>query len=166
MTFRQRIIVLAARVALVTGAALAPVVAPVLAPSVAWAGAGVAIVPERTVYPGEKLTREMLRAVEVINPNLAPGYASSIAQIAGLVTTRTLLPGRTIPVRALREAWAVERGSAVKLVFAHAGLVITAQGTPLNNAAIGELVRVRNIETGVIVSGTVMNDGTIRVMKK
>lgn len=158
MTFRQRAITLAARAALVIGAALVP--------ALAWAGTGVAIVPERTIYPGETLTHEMLRAVEVINPNLAPGYANTVAEVAGLVTTRTLLPGRTIPVNALREAWAVERGSAVKLVFAHKGLVITAQGTPMKNAAIGEVVRARNIESGIVISGTVMNDGTIRVMTK
>ena len=126
----------------------------------------VALVPERTIYPGETITGEMVRAVGITNPNLASGYASDVAEVDGMVTTRTLLPGRTIPVASLREAWAVERGSPVTLVFSDQGLVITAPGTPLQNASIGEMIRVRNIDSGVIVSGTVMQDGSIRVGRK
>jgi flagella basal body P-ring formation protein FlgA len=51
-------------------------------------------------------------------------------------------------------------------VFNGNGLTITAAGTPLENAAIGDFIRVRNIESGVIMSGTVMADGTIRVAPK
>ena len=84
----------------------------------------------------------------------------------GKVTTRTLLPGRTIPVAALRDSWAVERGKTVQLIFSGKGLTITATGTPLENAAIGDFIRVRNVETGVIISGTVMDNGSIRVAAK
>jgi flagella basal body P-ring formation protein FlgA len=45
-------------------------------------------------------------------------------------------------------------------------LTITAAGTPLENAAIGDFIRVRNIESGLIVSGTVMDNGSIRVAAK
>ena len=126
----------------------------------------VALVPERTIYPGETITGAMVRSVGVTNPNLAGGYASDVTEVDGMITTRTLLPGRTIPVAALREAWAVERGSPVTLVFADQGLVITAPGTPLQNAAVGEMIRVRNVDSGVVVSGTVMQDGTVRVVRK
>ena len=57
----------------------------------------------------------------------------------------------------------MERGGTVQLVFAGGGLTITAVGSPLQNAAIGDFIRVRNIESGIIVSGTVMGDGSVRV---
>ena len=126
----------------------------------------VALVPERTIYPGETITGEMVRTVGVTNPNLAGGYASDVTEVDGMIATRTLLPGRTIPVASLREAWAVERGSPVTLVFADQGLIITAPGTPLQNAAVGDMIRVRNVDSGVVVSGTVMQDGSVRVVRK
>ena len=91
---------------------------------------------------------------------------SQTREVLGKVTTRTLLPGRTIPVAALRDSWAVERGKTVQLIFSGKGLTITATGTPLENAAIGDFIRVRNVETGVIISGTVMDNGSIRVAAK
>jgi len=132
----------------------------------AQAGQGTAVVPQRTIYPGEEIFAELVREVEVTNPNLRGGYAAVTNQVLGMVTTRTLLPGRTIPVAALREAWAVVRGKPASLVFNGGGLTITAIGTPLENAAVGDFIRVRNIESGVIVSGTVMDNGTIQVATK
>lgn len=132
----------------------------------AQAGSSTAVVPERTIYPGEELLEELVREVEVTNPNLRAGYAAVTSEVLGMVTTRTLLPGRTIPVGALREAWTVVRGKSVPLIFNRGGLTITAIGTPLENASIGDFIRVRNIETGVIISGTVMDDGRIQVAAK
>lgn len=134
--------------------------------SMAQAGRGTAVVPERTIYPGEELVENAVREVEVTNPNLRGGYAEVTGEVVGKVTTRTLLPGRTIPVAALRDSWAVVRGKPVSLVFSASGLTITAMGTPLENAAIGDFIRVRNIESGVIISGTVMENGSIQVAAK
>ncbi len=125
-----------------------------------------AVVPKRIIYPGEELQPGQLEEVEVTNPNIASGYAERISAVAGLVTRRTLLPGRIILVSSLREPFAVSRGSSVKLVFENGPLRITAMGTPLQDAAIGELIRVRNKDSGITVSGTVMADGTVHVVAK
>lgn len=133
---------------------------------VALADARTAVVPKRIIYPGEEIQAGQLEEVEVTNPNLVKGYAENIASVSGLVTKRTLLPGRVILVSALREPFAVSRGSTVQLVFDNGSLVIRASGTPLQDAAIGELIRIRNKDSGVIVSGTVMADGTVHVVAK
>ena len=36
----------------------------------------------------------------------------------------------------------------------------------LQGAAVGDLIRVRNTDSGIIVQGTVMQDGTIQVVAK
>lgn len=160
MTFRQ----ISALPGLCYAALVAACLMSILVP--AQAGQGTAVVPQRTIYPGEKLLANLVREVVVTNPNLRGGYAEMTGDVVGKITTRTLLPGRTIPVGALRDAWAVERGKSVKLVFIGGGLTITAAGTPLQNGAIGDFIPVRNIESGVVISGTVMDDGSVRVAVK
>lgn len=130
------------------------------------AGQQTAVVPHRTIYPGEELNADLVREVKVTNPNLRGGYVAITSEILGKVTTRTLLPGHTIPAAALRDAWTVQRGSTVPLVFDDNGMIITAVGTPLQNAFIGDFIQARNIETGVVISGTVMADGSVRVAPK
>lgn len=125
-----------------------------------------AVIPTKTIYPGEVIDTGRLEAVEVTNPTLTGDYATAMDQVVGKVTNRTLVQGRVIFVSGLREPYAVERGKAVRLVFNNGGLTITAGGAPLDNAAVGDLIRVRNTDSGVIVSGTVMQDGSIQVVSK
>lgn len=125
-----------------------------------------AVVPDSVIYPGQKISREMVREVDVINPNLRPGYAKIIAEVDGFVTRRTLLPGRVIPVSALREAYVIERGKKVALVFSNNKMIITAQGVALQNGGLGEVIKARNLDSGIIVSGIIMQNGTLRAMLK
>jgi flagellar basal body P-ring formation protein FlgA len=135
-------------------------------PGMALAEKPMAVIPTQTIYPGELIDAGRLEEVEVTNPALTGDYATSTAQVIGKVTSRTLLAGRVILVSTLREPYAVERGKAVRIVFTNGLLTITAGGAPLENAAVGDLIKVRNTDSGVIVSGTVMEDGTIHVVAK
>ncbi|WP_312946153.1 flagellar basal body P-ring formation chaperone FlgA [Agrobacterium sp.] len=130
------------------------------------AQAPVALVPTRIIYPGEVISADALKEVEVTNPNISNGYASEVGQIEGLISKQTLLPGRTIPVAALRIPYAVTRGASVRLTFTIGHMTISAAGTPMQDGGVGDVVRVRNIDSGVIVNGTVMRDGSIQVMAK
>ncbi|WP_455273472.1 flagellar basal body P-ring formation chaperone FlgA [Rhizobium herbae] len=140
--------------------------AGLMSPLAALAEKRMAVIPTETIYPGEIIDAHRLEEVEVTNPALTGDYAVSTEQVTGKVTSRTLLQGRVILVSALREPYAVERGKAVRIVFTNGPLTITAGGAPLENAVVGDLIRVRNTDSGIIVSGTVMDDGTIHVVAK
>lgn len=132
----------------------------------AFADMGTAVVPTRTIYPGEEIRGGSVDEVAVTNPNLSGEYARKADEVVGMVAKRTLLPGRTIPPSALREAYAVKRGTPVRLTFTIGTMTLSASGAPLENAAIGDVIKVRNTDSGVTVSGTVMADGSVRVMAK
>ena len=140
--------------------------AGIILPAEVDAGMGYAVVPTTIIYPGDTISSAQLQEVEVTNPNLAGDYAKSISQVEGLVSKRTLLPGRTISISALREPYTVTRGSNIRLVFQLGQMTISAAGSPLEDGATGQLIRARNMDSGVIVSGTVLADGTVHVRAK
>lgn len=57
----------------------------------------------------------------------------------------------------------VTRGVPAPLVFTAGTLTITAMGTPLESGAAGDFIKVRNVDSGIIVSGTVLANGRIQV---
>jgi flagellar basal body P-ring formation protein FlgA len=132
----------------------------------ALADMGTAVVPTQIIYPGEVISASRLEEVDVTNPNLSGGYARTVAEVTGMVSKRTLLPGRTITLAGLREPHAVTRGTPIRLTFTMGNMTISAGGVPLEDAAVGDVIRVRNTDSGMIVNGTVMADGTIQVMAK
>jgi flagella basal body P-ring formation protein FlgA len=139
-------------------------VSPAIAASAA--DYGVAVVPSTIIYPGQEIDAGQVRIVDVTNPNLIEGYARSVGEVQGMITTRTLLPGRTIMLSGLRKPFTVRRGDKAMLIYDNGTLRITASGTPLADANTGDLIRARNTDSGVIISGTVMADGTILVAQK
>jgi flagella basal body P-ring formation protein FlgA len=124
----------------------------------------VVLIPARVIYPGETIALAALKEVTLAPGKRKPDSVATTAQeLDGKVAKRTLLPGRYIPVNAVREAWLVEQGASVEVYFISGALTISATAVTLQPGAAGDLVKVRNIDSGKVFTGTVMADGTIRV---
>lgn len=138
--------------------------AAVLAGAVPAGAQEVVLIPNRVIYPGEVLGPAVLKEVTLMPGRQKPdAMATTAQQLDGKVAKRTLLPGRYIPASAVREAWVVEQGAAVQVYFIAGALSISATAVTLQPGAAGDVVKVRNIDSGKIFTGTVMADGTIRV---
>jgi flagella basal body P-ring formation protein FlgA len=124
----------------------------------------VVLIPNRVIYPGETISLAVLKEVTLLPGRHKPDAVITTEQdLDGKIARRTLLPGRYIPANAVREAWVVEQGASVQVYFIAGGLSISATAVTLQPGAAGDLVKVRNIDSGKVFSGTVMADGTIRV---
>jgi len=134
------------------------------------AGSGVAcaqetvLVPNRVIYPGETVEIAALKEVTLKPGRTRPDAVATMPdELEGKVARRTLLPGRYIATAALREAYLVEQGASVQVLFVAGGLTISATAVTLQPGSAGDLVKVRNLDSGKVLSGTVMADGTVRV---
>lgn len=119
-------------------------------------------VPRATIHPGHEITVQNLvdrRFPERTTQQFA--VISDRNQLVGMVARRTLLPGRPVPVNAVSIQTLVERGQPGRLVFREQGLFIVMQVEVLQSGGIGDYVRVRNVDSGVVVTGKVQTDGTI-----
>ena len=122
------------------------------------------LIPNRVIYPGETIELAALREVILKPGRVRPdAVAASAEELEGKVAKRTLLPGRYVSTSALREAYLVEQGAAVQVLFVAGPLTISATAVTLQAGSAGDLVKVRNIDSGKVFSGTVMADGSIRV---
>lgn len=132
------------------------------------AGAGalaqeqVAPAPAGTIYPGEIIRADMLRATSYPG-GVTANVLLTPEQIVGKVARRTLLAGRPIVVEAVAEPQALANGALVQIVFDQGGINITAPGQALHAGSVGEAVRVRNVDTGAVVTGVLTREGTVRV---
>jgi flagella basal body P-ring formation protein FlgA len=121
-------------------------------------------VPRTTIYPGETIDGDSLADILFVARTVARGTVfESRDAIAGKVARRTLLPGKPVPINAVREPYAVNQGKPTQLVFKSEGLTITGVAIALQNGSVGDVISARNIDSGITVKGTVQADGTLRV---
>ncbi len=121
-------------------------------------------VPVVTIYPGDVIRDGMLTEREL--PDDFAGRSVAILERSGLVgktARRTLLPGLPVTTNAVGEPKAVTTGAMVRVVFIEGGLTISTYASALQSGAVGDVIPVRNLESGLTVSGTIESDGSVRV---
>lgn len=122
------------------------------------------VVPLRVIYPGETISVDALNEVPLRrSPNGLGSIARHLEELDGKVARRTLLPGRLVSLASVREPYLVERGSVVTVTFVQDNLMISLQAIPLQSGAAGDFIKLRNIDSGAVITGVVMGDGTVRI---
>lgn len=120
-------------------------------------------VPAVTIYPGDIIREQMLTDSEVPDGLGGGGFATNLSMLVGKAARRTLLPGQPIPASAIMEPRLVKIGAMVRLIYRENGLEIVTYASALQSGAAGDVVAVRNLESGLTISGVVGPDGSIRV---
>ena len=86
-----------------------------------------------------------------------------INDLIGQKAVARLPAGQPIPYSAISSEKIVKRGEAAQLIFSQEGLNIIAYVEPLEDGMVGETIRVRNVDSGLVVRGRVQQDGTISI---
>lgn len=121
-------------------------------------------VPSVTIYPGDVITEDML--TERDYPDGTAGRYPVVAfrdAALGMVARRTLPAGKAIPNNAVAEPDLVTRGTLTRAYFDVGMLEMEATVLPLQNGALGAQVQARNPDSGKVIIGTVMADGSLRI---
>lgn len=133
--------------------------------SVCVAGASESVpipVPKNVIYAGQVIDARLLRDRTVPASYLnRVSVFTAHSQVAGMIAKTTLLPNRPIFTNHVAEPNVVEVHRRTLMRLENGRLKITAEVSPLNAARVGELVRARNVQTGIIVYGIANKDGTI-----
>lgn len=121
-------------------------------------------VPRTTIYPGDTITEEQLgeRAFLAHTVTRTTVFGERQA-LVGKVAKRTLLPGVPVPINSVREPYLVNAGKSSLVVFTSGGLTISTQAIALQNGVAGDVVTLRNPDSGVVIQGTVAQDGTVHL---
>lgn len=121
-------------------------------------------VVERIVYPGQTIDTANV-AIRQHTRTIPDDYpvVRSRNQLAGMVATRTLLPGRAIAPDMLRAPHAVQQGATISVSLEEGPLSIVMKAIALEDGAVGETIRVRNAQNGRTVCATVRSPALAEV---
>lgn len=93
---------------------------------------------------------------------LPQGTLTDLAQALGQISRISLPANRPLRADMLRQPQIITQGQNVKINSGGVGFQVSSDGRALNNAATGQLVRVR-LASGQTVSGVAQANGTVTV---
>lgn len=122
-------------------------------------------VPNVTIYPGQSIKADTIVVREFpVNFLAARGaMVENRDELVGKIARRTLLPGLPIPAIAIGDPKLVLNGAKVRIIYDEDGVSITTYGSALQAGSIGDRISVRNADSGLIITGTIDPDGSVRV---
>lgn len=130
---------------------------------VAQAGQSVPV-PRIVIYAGSIIDEALIEERQMdLGREPERTWHLSRSGLAGKVARRTLLPGQAIPLAAVRSPDLVKAGKPVTLVFSAGRLTITGSGIALQAGGAGDRISLQNPESGAVVRGVIIPDGTVRV---
>lgn len=118
------------------------------------------VVPRVALAAGTILTHDMLEERMTSQP---PGGAlvKGLSEAVGLRLVSALQPGTVLTTRNVARAPTVMKGETVTLVAEGEGFSISATGKAEEDGFEGDLVSVRNVKSGILLSGRVAQSGTV-----
>ena len=124
------------------------------------------VVPKYALAPGEVITANMIEMKKFSTRSLRHlDVITSQRDLIGMEVRRRLQAGNPVPSGSVMRRRMVRRNEIARIIFQTGALTIIAHVEALDSGGIGDLVRVRNLDSGVIVSGVVDSEGIIRVFE-
>jgi flagellar basal body P-ring formation protein FlgA len=115
----------------------------------------------RPVSAGERIAAADLDWITVTPNRLRPTSLTEAGQLIGSEARRSLQPGRVLTQRDLQPPRLVVRGQTVQLVYSGPGLELQALGIAQADGALGEPVRVINLDSRRQLQGVVVGPNQV-----
>lgn len=108
-----------------------------------------------TMKNGDIISHADLDYIDVSAKSLPRDIILDADKIAGMTPRRLALGGKPLAFNDVQSPQLVGRGEVVTLIYADSGMTVSTKGKSAQNATMGELVRVTNLNSNKAVSGVV-----------
>lgn len=122
------------------------------------------VVNRRPLVRGQTLRADDLALREVDTAGLHKAYFTRLEDVVGLRSKRAVARDTTLHAGLLQRAELVKRGAQVDILAVAEGLRVRMRGKALADGGRGDRIRVKNLRSGRVVSGTVTGPGLVEVM--
>ena len=115
-----------------------------------------------TLARGSKIAPGDLELKAAVNGGPAATFAD-VVSVAGRRLRISVSAGAVVIPRHLQDVWLVTKGSPVSIHVVGSGVSIAAPGEALDNGGYGDLVRVRNLGSGIVIRGIAASENIVEV---
>jgi flagella basal body P-ring formation protein FlgA len=121
-------------------------------------------VPRVTIYPGDVISDELLIDRELARETVESGAVFADRRgLIGKVARQTLVAGNPIAHGAVRDAPTIKQGQPTRVLYQDGALSITTTAVSLQAGTVGDMISLRNSDSGTTIRGVVQADGSVRI---
>ncbi|KTC97956.1 flagellar basal body P-ring formation chaperone FlgA [Legionella erythra] len=121
------------------------------------------VVAKRNLLRGTVISEQDVQLAPMDIAQLKQGYFSDLTEVTGQVATYTIYQGNPIQPRSLGNQILIHKGEQVSIQALSESFKITMVGVALNDGALNDVIRVKNITSKKTVEGRVSGRSEVKV---
>ncbi len=123
------------------------------------------VVVKKSLQPGEIVDMDDVGLVQR-NTNPGLGYFSDIDDVVGRKAKKALTINQIIRTRHLELDYAIKKNQSVIIESKIGPVTVVSAGIAVNDAQLGDRVRVKNNSSGLVIEGIAISEKKIRIRAK
>jgi flagella basal body P-ring formation protein FlgA len=120
-------------------------------------------VPTRNIKSGEVIKAEDIRIAKIKFQQLREGLLRSESEVIGRYAKKAIFTGSFFKVVDLANPPTIKSGDPVNLIYSAERIQIKVSGKSLSAGSIGDMIKVQNSDTGVVLLGQIIDKNTVQV---
>ncbi len=122
-------------------------------------------VPNRRIMPGEIVTAADIAMIELPIRRVGAFSITNPDKLIGMQVRRMLAQGRQVMTQSVIAPLVIDKGDKVSIVYDDGGLVLTAPGRALDDAHMGQELRIVNLVSNASLRAIARKEGIVEVVR-
>ena len=122
-------------------------------------------VPNRRILPGAIIEERDLSSIDLAFERLHAFAVTDHADLVGKQVRRMLPAGRPVQRQSVMPPMIISRGDRVSIELKHGALKISAKGKAMEDASLGDEIRVVNLSSNRTIYAIAKGDGVVEVIQ-
>lgn len=121
------------------------------------------LVTSTTARRGTPVSLDMVELRERDITSLRSGFFTDVGELDGWQTRRPIGYGDILTRRHVEPIPVINRGDEVMLITESANMQLSVRGVAMQDGGVGSRIRVKNADSGKVLSGRIVDPNTVRV---
>lgn len=122
-------------------------------------------IPVQRLLPDEIVGRADVQIIDMPWARLGAFAITEAEDLVGMQVRRTLVPGRPVPRQSVIPPIVIARGDKVRIELTYGALQLEAKGRAINDAHLGQDVRVVNLSSKKTITAIAKANGVVEVLQ-
>lgn len=122
------------------------------------------LVASKTLHKGKILHKSDLIKLKIDISQLKQGYFTKSKYLIGKVAKQNIGEGTALTPQNIQEAILIHKGEQITIQAINDMINISMNGIALNNGALGEVIKVQNLNSKKVIDAEVSSSKTVRVV--
>lgn len=120
-------------------------------------------VAARYIKYGDVIQQSDVSTIKVKVDSITREYASELSEVVGMQAKMYIAAGKMFKVNEVASPNVIKNNDPVNITYSSGVINLKTVGIAMGNGAVGDMIRVKNSSSGVILLGQIVNKNTVKI---